>query len=449
MISKAAAVLTCLGLATIVVTSGCGAAPREEPTPTPIAQTTTSTSKLTYKIQPGTVVDKLEFIGRVSPIQQEQLYFKNDGRVAKVNVKEKDTVNKGDVLAELEISDLQNQLAQAQITLETAQSKLKTSTTNVADQRAQAESTLRIAQIKLAQARVKDPAPSVAVAAGNRDKAGVAVEAAQAAYDRKGGALNIGASAEAAALQRATIDYDIAKAQYELALQGQKSWEYDLQLLQEAVTQAESGLNKISATVDPALSQDVAKAQLAVDRLKAQADNSRIVSPIAGEIASLDIAAGRTTTAYKVVVVVSGPGEDEVTADLVSNQVQNLSVGQACTMTVTAYPGKVFDCSIRRIPSAFQSQATTDADRQTHIAIINAGVPLERGAIARVTVVLQQRDNALWVPPDALRTYQGKDYVLIQDGDAQRRVPVKVGIKTSDRIEIVEGLTAGQIAVGQ
>ena len=66
-----------------------------------------------------------------------------------------------------------------------------------------------------------------------------------------------------------------------------------------------------------------------------------------------------------------------------------------------------------------------------------------------MTVVLQQKDNALWLPPDALRTFQGKDFVLIQDGEAQRRIPVKVGIKTPDRVEILEGLTSGQIAVGQ
>ena len=315
MTATATRILLCLGLSAALLGAACGAAPREEATPTPILQTTTSTSKLTYKVQPGTVVDKLEFIGRITPLQQEQLFFKSDGRVAKVNVRENDTVKKGDVLAELENGDLQNQLAQAQITLDTAQTKLKTSTTNIADQRAQAESVLRVAQLKLAQTRAKDPAPSIAIAAGNRDKAGVAVEAAQAAYDRKGGALNIGASGEAAALQRATIDYDIAKAQYEVALQSQKTWEYDLQLLQEAVNQAEANLNKLTASVDSALSQDVAKAQLAVERLKAQIEAGRIVAPIDGQATSVAIVAGRTTTAYKVALIVSGAGEDEVTAE--------------------------------------------------------------------------------------------------------------------------------------
>jgi hypothetical protein len=38
--------------------------------------------------------------------------------------------------------------------------------------------------------------------------------------------------------------------------------------------------------------------------------------------------------------------------------------------------------------------------------------------------------------------------VVVQDGESQRRVDVKVGIESTDRVEIEEGLTEGQIVVG-
>jgi multidrug efflux pump subunit AcrA (membrane-fusion protein) len=35
----------------------------------------------------------------------------------------------------------------------------------------------------------------------------------------------------------------------------------------------------------------------------------------------------------------------------------------------------------------------------------------------------------------------------VQDGDVQRRVDVKVGLQSEDRVEVLEGLQAGQTVV--
>jgi multidrug efflux pump subunit AcrA (membrane-fusion protein) len=74
---------------------------------------------------------------------------------------------------------------------------------------------------------------------------------------------------------------------------------------------------------------------------------------------------------------------------------------------------------------------------------------LERGNLVRVTVVLERKDDVLWLPPQAVRTFEGREFVVVQDGEAQLRVDVKVGIESEDRVEIEEGLTEGQIVIGQ
>jgi len=38
--------------------------------------------------------------------------------------------------------------------------------------------------------------------------------------------------------------------------------------------------------------------------------------------------------------------------------------------------------------------------------------------------------------------------VIVQEGDVERRVDVRVGIADDDRIEIIEGLVEGQLVVG-
>ncbi|MCZ7666462.1 MAG: efflux RND transporter periplasmic adaptor subunit [Chloroflexi bacterium] len=89
------------------------------PLPTPIVP-----EKPVYVVEQGTVVNALKFTGRVSPVQEQALFFKSDGFVDQIFVQRGDMVAAGDVLAQLEITDLQNQLAQANVALETAELRL-------------------------------------------------------------------------------------------------------------------------------------------------------------------------------------------------------------------------------------------------------------------------------------------------------------------------------------
>jgi len=435
--------------------AGCGGrtVDQEEATPTPIP-TAEVPSKPTYKVERGTVVDSVSFTGRVAPVQEEQLFFRVDGRVAKVNVAQGDPVKKGDILAELDIADLLNQLEQAKVALEAAQLRLSSAQAGAADQRATAEANLEIARLRLAQAQVQDPAPSVAIAAANRDKAQSALQLAQAAYDRRAAQPGAAASPEALALQRATQDYQIADAQYQLALQNQKAHEYDLQILEQNVRLAELAVSKAGHAVDPTLVQDVAKAQLAVDRLNAQVDAARLVAPLDGQVTMVAAYAGRTISAYSPAINVAAPGALEISADLLSDTLQKLSIGQKCTITLVNYPGKELHGTIRRLPYPYGTGGSTSAsavgeDRSTRISIDDtAGVSLEGGALVRVTVTLQQKENVLWLPPEAIRTYSGKDFVLLVGSEGQKRVPVKVGIRSQERCEIESGVSEGMVVLG-
>ena len=53
----------------------------------------------------------------------------------------------------------------------------------------------------------------------------------------------------------------------------------------------------------------------------------------------------------------------------------------------------------------------------------------------------------LWLPLQAVREFEGRYFVIVRDGDLERRVDVKVGIVDEDRTEITDGLTEGQVVV--
>lgn len=433
--------------------AGCrGSTVQEEATPTPIP-TPVVPSKPTYTVAKGPIAEEAKFTGRIAPVTEEQLFFRVDGRVAAVAVKQGDKVKKDDILAELENSDVLNQLAQAKVGLETAQLRLKNAQSTTTEERTRLEIELQIAKLRLEQARVQDTAPGLAIAAANRDKADAALKMAQTAYDARAKLPGVGASYEALNLQQTTLDYQIAQAQYDEAVQGAKSREYDLQILEQNVKMAELNLQRAGGEVDPVMSQDVAGAQLVVDRLTAQLGDTRLVAPIDGEVTMVGAYAGRTVTAYRPAINVAAPGSLEISADLTNDTMQKLSVGQKCLIVIVNYPAKEYHGSIRRLPYPYgtggsSTTGTVEEDRSTRITIDDADVVLEKGALVRVTVTLQQKESVLWLPPAAVRTFQGKDFVLVLDGQGQRRVPVKVGIKGEDRVEILDGVTEGQVVVG-
>lgn len=447
--------LTLLTVATLVAATlvGCGGGPsQEEATPTPIP-TAIVPSKPTYTVQRGHIAEQVKFTGRIAPVEEEQLYFKTDGRVAEVSVKQGDQVEQADLLAELEISDLLNQLAQAKVSLETAQLRLKTAQESTEEQRTRLEIELQIARLRLAQAQAQDPEPGLDIAAANRDKAAAIVRQAQTAYDIRAGQPGVGGSSQALNLEQATLNYEIAKAQYEQSLQAKEAHEYNVQILEQNVRLAELNMEKAGGEVDSVLTQDVAKAQLVVDRLEAQVADARLVAPFDGEVTMVGAYAGRTVTAYRPVISVAAPGALEISADLTSDTMSKLSVGQMCSITIVNYPAKEFHGTIRRLPYPYGTGGSVTAsaveeDRSTRVSIDDADVTLEKGALVRVTATLQEKDDVLWLPPEAIRTFQGKDFVLVLEGEGQQRVPVKLGIKGEDRVEILSGLEEGQMVVG-
>ena len=70
------------------------------------------------------------------------------------------------------------------------------------------------------------------------------------------------------------------------------------------------------------------------------------------------------------------------------------------------------------------------------------------GDPVRVTAEIDRAADVLWLPPQAIRNFNGRLFVVVQDGDAQRRSDVRVGIEAEERVEVEEGVTEGETVVG-
>jgi multidrug efflux pump subunit AcrA (membrane-fusion protein) len=442
-----------------VLVVGCGPQANEEPTPTPIP-TSMVPDKPTYEVQRGTVENKEQFTARVSPVNEEALYFKKGGYVKVAYADRGDWVEAGTLLAELEIDDLLNQLALAQVDLESAQKQYTLAEETHERSVFGAQMNLKVAELRLERARAQAPISNLTSLKIAVERASESLKEADIAYkealDRPWEPQRVRDSL-LKNITSAERGYQEAKARYdEAVLRAQQTdavYEIDLVLLELDVEKIRQEIEWLQRGVDPSLAQRVESAQLRVDRLNAEIEMAQLIAPFDGELTSFNVIPGKAVEARKAVAVIADPNTVDITADLTTNQMSVMEEGMPADVTFSSRPGEVFQAIIAQLPYPYGTGGgevkVEDRDERAHVTIFNMeNTGLEAGDLVRVTVLIDQSVDALWLPPAAIRTFEGRKFVMVRAGDRLQKVDVKLGVEGEDRVEILEGLEEGQIIEG-
>jgi hypothetical protein len=196
---------------------------------------------------------------------------------------------------------------------------------------------------------------------------------------------------------------------------------------------------------------------LDIQDLQDQIASAQLIAPFVGQILSLNVQAGDAAQAYEAIGVLADPDALEITAELGSEELSQMALNQEAVITLRDRPGETFGGTVRQLPYPYGGTTvdTGDDDTAVHVALqgqaeSSAAVDMTLGELATISIVLQEKENVLWLPPAAIRTYQGRDFVVVQLADgSQKRVDVLLGISTDERVEIAAGLEAGQTIVGE
>lgn len=428
------------------LSAACGTNPQPLPTPTAIP-TAVVPRQPTYTVQRGEIERKIEFLARIQAIEDQPLAFEVEGRIAQVNVGIGDDVKQGDVLAELDTSDLKNQIEQARVELLTAQMVLSRTLVNYTETLQLAQLDLDVAQLRLAQARARSFGPAIELAQAEIARAERALADANAGLTS---ARNTEADRDMIpGFERMVLDAQIAlaraRAEYERLLQEQAAHQFDISILAKDVERAKLALSRVQSSIDPNLERAVEVGRLTLERLQAQLSRAQIVAPFDGRVSSHSLTVGKTVRAFDPVIIVSKPGGLEAAAELSQNRLVEIAVGQPVSVTLNSAPGKIYHGVVRRLPQT--GAATTATDRSVRMTIEDADDELQEGDLARITIVTARKSDALWLPPQAIRNFQGRRFVVVRDAEGERRADVKLGLQGDDRVEILSGVLEGQIVI--
>lgn len=300
----------------------------------------------------GTVArPRLRAQGEVVPARWAELGFAGGGVLAEVPVTAGQQVQAGDVLARLSTTDLDlavraagdtvtmhqanlahlqeppdpAAIAAARAELEAAEAALEALQAGpTAADVAPARADVADAGAELARLRdMPDPA-ATAQAQAQLDKAAIALQQAQAAFDQVQARPDVAMSPQSLALQQATVDHEAARAALELA--GRRATAYELQAAQARLAAAEAHLAAVREgpsaadlaaarsrvrSAESALAQaqkttgeadlaaaraGLSEAEMQLARADADLEAAILRAPFAGTVMALEAAAGQMVT---------------------------------------------------------------------------------------------------------------------------------------------------------
>jgi len=410
----------------------------------------------TVVVERGTLRASVDATGSVVPETRLELNFKSAGRVAEIMVEEGDHVEAGEVLAKLDTADLEQTLIQAQASLDIATAQLaQTEEGPNPEELASARASLESALANYEEVKAGPSQEDITVAKADMEKARIALEKAQADYDKISWQAGLGATAEAKALQQASVDYEEARAQYELTVD--HPTDKELKEAAAQVAQARATLADLEEQPTPeelAIARaQITQARSTLTQAQLNLEDATLVAPFAGTVADVNIEVGQMVNSGTLVIVLTDPTSyyvdlyiDETDIGQVLNHQNG---GQPVVITLDAFPGEEIEGEV----TAIKSIGTVSGGIVTYevrVEIAPTEFPIRPDMTASATVVVEEKENVLLIPNRAIRREGDVMYVEVLDpsgGTEVQQVAIATGASNDAVTEVTAGLEEGDLVV--
>ena len=194
------------------------------------------------------------------------------------------------------------------------------------------------------------------------------------------------------------------------------------------------------ATAQAALEQTTANLNTA----NLQIERTDIRAPISGQVVKRMVSVGEQVdgTAAQPIAEIANLDRVELAANVPAEHLAQVKVGQVATVATDTYAAHPFRGSVLAIAPSVDLATNATLVR---IRIDNAGLLLRVGMFAEARLQLAIHRNALVVPPSAVVRGESGPAVYVVTADMAERTPITVGLEMSDAIEVLSGLTEGQV----
>jgi HlyD family secretion protein len=355
----------------------------------PETTTTQAIAVSTMTLKSQSITNTLELSGSIRPVEQATLSTRVMGRITALSLESGDRFRKGDVLASIDVMDINAQTGQAQLGVAQAQAEVfrsQASLNQLESQKLEAQSALRLAQVT--QSRMSRLQAEGAVSQSVLDDANTALEQARA-----------------------------------------------------RVAQSEAGIRQSQAAIDQTQAA-VSRAELSVISSDISASYGTIIAPFDGVVVQKMAYEGEMAAPGTPLLKVENPNKLELEISVPEENLRLVRVGQSVKVQFDAV-NQTINGTIQQIVPAANAQS-----RSFLVKIpLNNSSKLISGMFGRIALPLGANRETLLVPTKALIQRGQLQGVYVVESTEEKAIAVLRWVKTgkpqNEQIEIVSGLKTG------
>jgi HlyD family secretion protein len=345
-----------------------------------------------------TIVSTLNTNGKVEPIEWAAAHAEIGGPVQQITVERGQSVRKGQLLAVIGQPEVQAEMSSAEARINAARAEIETlNQGGKASEQAEIQSSLVRARTELANAQ-----------------------------------------AEYTTLQRLAAKNAATKADVEAARQAVERAQQQIQSLERRRTSLVTQPDKLAAQAR--LQEAQSGAALAAQRLA----TGQVHSPASGIVYRLEVRPGAYLNPGDLVAEVGRLDQLRVRVYVDEPELGRVEKGMPVTITWDAMPDRKWKGFVESAPLQVIPLGTRQVG-EVIATIDNPDLTLIPGTNINAEIVSKTAENALVVPKEAIRRQGADTGVFILDGDKLAWRPVKTGIASVTRVQILEGLREGDL----
>lgn len=437
----------------------------------------------TVEARLGNIVVKVSETGTIQPVDKVNIESKANGRLISIPISEGQTVKKGQLIAIVDRSQLDPQIAGLRAQMAQAQARLT---------QTKAQYALQVAQHKMAVAQAEAALHSsethlAAVAAAARpqeiaqqkqavDRAQIALDDAARTQKRREALLQKGfisqADADSAQVAVDTASSTLAAAKDALSLTMAGPRPQDVTDARAQVQASRVSLEAAQANIgqNAVSHEDISQARAAMrqmqnqlDQLLVQLADTRIVAPASGIVLKIykepnEIVQSATTGFSEAQSMVATLGSRlEVQVGINEVDITKVKVGAPVDIHVDALPGVAYFGHVTEVAPASTNTFSTSGDSSASssgvsgiskflvkVALNGYDKRLRPGMTANVDIIAARHSHVVLAPLAAIPGAGNTATVTILVGKLQRKVRVRLGLRNDADVEVTHGLSAGE-----
>ena len=175
-------------------------------------------------------------------------------------------------------------------------------------------------------------------------------------------------------------------------------------------------------------------------------DDARIKSPISGYVASKNIEVGEMLRMGDRVANIVDMSSVKVKLSIPEEEISKVRVHQEAALHVDSAPDDVFQAFVHTVGS--KTESPMGHTYPVEVVVENKDISLlKAGMFARVEIKASAVADAMTISKESLLDEDTVPKVFVAESNIARIRPLKLGVRSGDRIQVLEGLRAGDLVI--